>query len=154
ALKDKKLVSKFIIPIGLLLLTYGIVTLTVAIYLALIGSTSGLNPSGYSETLVTVVIGAYFVERGFDLRFILANMLNDIKKYSEEARILFISYIVSIGIVLVGIASSYVSVSTGTGVLFNKVLEYLAYFSWWVYGAVFAREALRAVDKYLGEEGQ
>ncbi len=154
ALKDKKLVSKFIIPVGLFLLTYGMVELVAAIYLTVIGSVGGLNPSYYSGAIVSVVIGAYFIERGFDLRTVISELFNDIKKYSEEARILFISYIVSVGIVLVGVASSYVAISRSPGVAFDNILEYLGYFSWWVYGAIFSREALRALDMYLGEQGQ
>ena len=152
ALQDKKLVSKFIIPIGLLLLTYGLVELGAAIYLTAVGAIAGLNPSYYAGAIVDVVIGAYFVERGFDLRTVLSEMFDDIKKYSEEARILFISYLVSIGIVLVGIASSYVSITRSSGIAFDKFLEFLAYFSWWIYSAVFTREVLRAIDMYLGEQ--
>ena len=154
ALKDKKLISKVIIPVGLLLLTYGLVTLGIIIYKAYLGQSSSLSPSIVSGTLVTVVIGGYFVEKGFEIRSMLGTVFGNVKKYSEEARILFISYIVSVGIVMVGLASSYVDVSSGTGVLFDKFLAFLGFFSWWIYGALFARELLKAVDMYFREDGQ
>ena len=105
-MKDKKLLKKIFIPVGLILLVYGIAVLSFVAFFDLTGRLT-TSPSLYAYTLVIVVLGGYFTERGFDIRTRIDKVLNEVKAYSEEARVMFISTIVSIGIFLVGIASTY-----------------------------------------------
>lgn len=149
AMQDKKLVKKIYIPVGLILLTYGVTALSFAIFFDFIGK-SAVNPSFYAFTLVTVVIGGYFTERGFDIKDHLMVMIRDIETYSEEARLMFISSIISIGTILVGIASTY-SIFYNTSLLpLNRVLYFFQIFSLWVYAAIISRALFKIADIYVG----
>ena len=105
-MQDKKLVKKVAIPLGLILLTYGIAALGFALAFTVNGNNIG-NSSFYAFILVIVVIGAYFMEKGFDIAENMVLLSNKLREYSEQARIMFISTIVSLGIFFVGIASTY-----------------------------------------------
>ncbi|MCL4346279.1 MAG: DUF373 family protein [Candidatus Thermoplasmatota archaeon] len=149
AMQDKKLVKKFYIPIGLILLTYGITALSFAIFFDFIGK-SAVSPSFYALTLVTVVIGGYFTERGFDIKDHLIELIKDIQTYSEEARLMFISSIVSIGIILVGISSTY-SIFFYTSVQpIDRILYFFQIFSLWAYSSVLSRALFKIADIYVG----
>lgn len=149
ALKDKKLINKFIIPLGLIFLTYGIVSLGFIVYGAIATRTDIINPSLGAVTIVTIVLGAYFVEKGFELQKVIFSLMHSLREYAQETRILFLSYVIAGMLVLVGIASSYVIArSTGkTGV--DAALVFLSLFTWWIYGAFFAREAGKVVEGYM-----
>ncbi|MCL4336605.1 MAG: DUF373 family protein [Candidatus Thermoplasmatota archaeon] len=148
ALKDKKLINKFIIPLGIVLLTYGIVSLGFIIFAFLATKVPSIDPSLGALTFVTIILGAYFVERGFELWKTVRKFIKSVSEYAQETRILFLSYVISASLVFVGIASSYV-ITTQT--MFNPVdgvLIFLSMFTWWVYGAYFAIEAGSAIEMY------
>ncbi len=154
ALKDKKIVNKFIIPLGLVFLTYGAVSLGFILYSVSVGYSKIVDPTVGAITLVTLVLGAYFLERGFDLGNILLKFFRDLHEYAQETRILFLTYVIAGLMLMVGIASSYtISVRTGINGL-DAFLIFLSLFTWWVYGAIFVREVGRvtelAVSKKVG----
>lgn len=149
ALKDKKLINKFIIPLGLVLLTYGIVSLGFIFYELFATRVQSVDPSLGAITFVTIVLGAYFVERGFELGRIAKNIFNSVREYAQETRIIFLSYVISASLVFVGIASSYVMTRANMSNAVDGVLIFLSMFTWWVYGAFFAREAGLAVEMYV-----
>ena len=149
ALKDKKLINKFIIPLGLVLLTYGIVSLGFIFYQLFATRAQSVDPSLGAITFVTIVLGAYFVERGFELGKILTNIFKSVREYAQETRIIFLSYVISASMIFVGIASSYVITRNTMSNDVDGVLIFLSMFTWWVYGAFFAREAGVAVEMYV-----
>lgn len=149
AFKDKKLINKFIIPLGLVLLTYGIVSLGFIFYQLFAARISAVDPSLGAITFVTIVLGAYFVERGFELGKRLMNLFRSVREYAQETRIIFLSYVISASLVFVGIASSYVITRSTMNNDVDGVLIFLSMFTWWVYGAFFAREGGIAVEMYV-----
>lgn len=149
AFKDKKLINKFIIPLGLVLLTYGVVSLGFIFYQLFAAKIPSVDPSLGAITFVTIVLGAYFVERGFELWKILKNLFSSVREYAQETRIIFLSYVISASLVFVGIASSYVMTVNSMKGDIDGVLIFLSLFTWWVYGAFFAREGGSAVEMYV-----
>lgn len=149
AFKDKKLINKFIIPLGLVLLTYGIVSLGFIFYQLFAAKISAVDPSLGAITFVTIVLGAYFVERGFELGRRFLNLIRSVREYAQETRIIFLSYVISASLVFVGIASSYVITRSSMNNDVDGVLIFLSMFTWWVYGAFFAREGGMAVEMYV-----
>jgi len=149
ALKDKKLINKFIIPLGLIFLTYGIVSLGFIVYQAIATRTNIINPSLGAVTIVTIVLGAYFVEKGFELQRVVLSLVRSVREYAQETRILFLSYVIAGMLVLVGIASSYVIARSTSSNGVDDVLVFLSLFTWWIYGAFFAREVGKVVEGYM-----
>ncbi|MCL5438000.1 MAG: DUF373 family protein [Candidatus Thermoplasmatota archaeon] len=140
ALKDKKLINKLIIPLGLILLTYGIVSLIVIVLTSVTLKQVSVQPGNGAITFVAVVLGVYFLEKGFELTKSIMKTLRAVHSYSQETRIAFLSYVVGISLVIVGIASSWEYASSGFSNGFNQFLVFLSIFAWWTYGAIFARE--------------
>ncbi len=149
ALKDKKLVNKIIIPFGLVFLTYGIVSLILLILSMLVTGSKAIPSSSGAVTFVTIVLGGYFVERGFNLGNRMLQLLSSFKKYAEETRVSFISYVVAASLVLSGITASYVGTTQYFSVPLDAVLVFFSYFVWWLYAAVFAIESGNAVEMLL-----
>lgn len=148
ALKDKGLINKFIIPLGLIFLTYGVVSFGFSVYEA-VTKAATLNPGGFAITLVTIVLGSYMVEKGFEIGKSLKNLLLSVRNYAQETRVVFLSYVISASLIFVGIASSYVITESGHPVLLDGVLIFLSMFVWWLYGAFFALETGSAVEMYV-----
>ncbi len=148
ATKDKKLVKKFAIPIGLILLVYGVTVLSLIAFFDLTGKVN-TSPSLYAFTLVIIVIGGYFTDKGFDIKEKIVKTMNDVKAYSEEARVMFISTLISIGIFLVGIASTY-SILYGKTPALDRVLLFLEIFSIWAYASLASRALFKIVDIFIG----
>ncbi len=149
ALKDKKLINKFIIPLGLVFLTYGIVSLAFIIYGIAVTKSLAVDPSLGAVTFVTIVLGAYLVERGFELGKLFMNTLRSLREYAQETRVIFLSYVIAASLIFVGIASSYVITRSTMKTPVDGVLIFLSMFTWWIYGAFFAREGGSAVEMYI-----
>ncbi len=145
-LKDKKLVNKIIIPLGLVFLTYGIVSLGFILYSIFAARVQVIDPSLGAITFVTIVLGAYFVERGFELGAVAKKILGSVREYAQETRILFLSYVISSMLILTGLASSFVIARRTNQNALDGLLIFLSLFTWWVYAAVFTREIGTAVD--------
>lgn len=145
-LKDKKLVNKFIIPLGLVFLTYGIVSLGFILYSVIAAKVQFVDPSLGAVTFVTIVLGAYFVERGFELGRFARKLLGSVREYAQETRILFLSYVISSMLIFAGLASSFVIARRSNHNALDGLLIFLSLFTWWIYAAVFAREIGTAVD--------
>lgn len=154
ALKDKKLVNKFIIPFGLVFLTYGIVSLSLLVYSVLITKANYIEPNLGAVTFVTIVLGGYFVERGFGLGRMFLRLMRSVKEYAEETRVSFISYVIAASLVFAGVASSYVVTIKNYDNPVDAILVFLSFFTWWFYGAVLAREGGVAIELLLnGKKG-
>lgn len=149
ALKDKKLINKFIIPLGLVFLTYGIVSLGFIIYGAIATRTYAVDPSLGAVTFVSIVLGAYLVERGFELGKLFTSAIRSLREYAQETRVIFLSYVIAASLVFVGIASSYVITRSSMKNPVDGALIFLSMFTWWIYGAFFAREGGAAVEMYI-----
>lgn len=145
-LKDKKLVNKFIIPLGLVFLTYGIVSLGFILYSVIAAKVQFVDPSLGAITFVTIVLGSYFVERGFELGRFARKLLGSVREYAQETRILFLSYVISSLLIFAGLASSFVIARRSNHNALDGLLIFLSLFTWWIYAAVFAREVGTAVD--------
>jgi putative membrane protein len=98
---------------------------------------------------VTIVLGAYFVEKGFELQRVVLSLMRSVREYAQETRILFLSYVIAGMLVLVGIASSYVIARSTSSNGVDDVLVFLSLFTWWIYGAFFAREVGKVVEGYM-----
>lgn len=150
ALNDKKVVNKIIIPFGLVFLTYGIVSLVLLIYSTLITKATYIAPSAGAVTFVTIVLGSYFVEKGFSLGKVFLNTLREIRKYAEDTRISFVSYVISTSLIFAGFASSYVATYKGySHSILDAALVFISFYIWWLYGAIASRETGKAVEAYM-----
>lgn len=152
AIQDKKLVNKFIIPIGMILLAYGVVSVSLISYNWVTARITYIDPSIAALTVVTVVLGAYLLERGFEIGESTERLVGRMWSYAQETRILFLSYIIAIGLVFVGIAYSYASARVITNSLLNSVLVFLSIFTWWVYSSIFVREIGFSLELYTSGE--
>lgn len=141
ALKDKKLVNKFVIPFGLVFLTYGIVSLALLIYSVIITKSNVIEPNLGAVTFVTLVLGAYFVERGFDLGKVFLHLIGSVRQYAQDTRVSFVSYIVAGSLIFAGVASSFVVTSKSYSNPVDAIMVFLSMFIWWVLGAIVARES-------------
>lgn len=154
ALQDKKVLNKFIIPFGLVFLTYGIVSLSLLVYSVLITKANYIAPNLGAVTFVTIVLGAYFVERGFGLGRKLLKLMIRVREYAEETRVSFISYVIAASLIFAGVASSYVITVKTYDNPVDAILSFLSFFTWWVFGAVLAREGGVAIELLLnGKKG-
>ncbi|MCW6168755.1 MAG: DUF373 family protein [Thermoplasmatales archaeon] len=154
AIQDKRLVNKFIIPIGLILLAYGVVSVVLLSYNWVTAKITYLDPSIAALTVVTIVIGAYLLEKGFEIGKSTQQMVGRMWDYASETRILFLSYIIAIGLIFVGIAYSYASARAIVNSPFNSVLVFLSVFTWWVLASIFVREVGLSLELYTnGEHG-
>jgi putative membrane protein len=160
ALKDKKIANKFQIPFGLVFLTYGLVSLSFIIYSLLtpagVGSIGG--PSAVALTFVSLILGAYFIERAFEVSDRALKLVKSFRQYAEETRVSFISYIIAFSLVFAGIAASYVIASgatvSGKKIFLDQLLVFISYFTWWMYGAIIAREGGTGVEMLVnGKSG-
>lgn len=150
ALKDKKIINKFIIPLGLVFLTYGIVSLFFIIFLSLTTKNYSVSPGEGAITFVAIVLGGYFVERGVEVGRRMLNLVKSIRQYAQDTRIAFLSYVVAISLVFAGIASSFVITVHNYAYPLNQFLVFVSLFVWWMYGAIFAREIGIGVDLVVG----
>ncbi len=145
-LKDKKLVNKIIIPLGLVFLTYGIVSLGFILYSIIAGGAKIIDPSLGAITFVTIVLGSYFVEKGFEIGGHAKHLLTSLREYAQETRILFLSYVISSFLIFAGLASSFAIAHRTDHTALDGLLIFLSLFTWWGYAAVFAREIGTAAD--------
>ncbi len=152
ALKDKKVMNKFLIPFGLVFLTYGIVSLSLLVYSLLITKGNYIEPNLGAVTFVTIVLGAYFVERGFGIGRMLIRLMRAVRQYAEETRVSFISYVIAASLIFAGVASSYVITMRSYDSPVDAILVFLSYFTWWFYGAVLAREGGVAIEMLLNNK--
>ncbi len=155
AIKDKKFMSKFAIPIGLVFLTYGVVSLAFILYDFFFAfSGFSLSPGNGAITFVAVILGAYLVERGVDIIQKIKNSLASVRTYAMETRISFLSYVVAISLLLAGIASSLVVVMAMSKALFDETLVFFSLYIWWIFGAVAAMELGHGVELMVsGQSG-
>ena len=154
AIQDRKLVNKFIIPIGLILLAYGVVSVVFLSYNWVTSKITYLDPSIAALTVVTIVLGAYLLEKGFEIGKSTQRLVGKMWDYASETRILFLSYIIAIGLIFVGIAYSYASARAIVNSPFNSVLVFLSVFTWWVLASIFVREIGLSLELYTnGERG-
>ncbi|GGM71283.1 hypothetical protein GCM10007108_06750 [Thermogymnomonas acidicola] len=146
ALKDKKVVNKFIIPLGIVFLTYGVVSLAFILYELVSARITTIDPSIGAITFVTIVLGGYLLERGFEVGAKVNGLFHSVYRYAQETRVLFLSYVVASMLILVGIASSYVITRDTTKSPVDAILVFLSMFTWWLYGAFFTREVGSAIE--------
>ncbi|KJE48804.1 MULTISPECIES: DUF373 family protein [Acidiplasma] len=154
AFKDKKVSRKFTVPVGLLLLSYGIALLIFTVYSMIISRSYVIIPSSGAIMLVTIVIGSYFILKDADIRPKIVTVLSALKEYSEETKISMLSYVVSFFIIIIGIAYTYEQ-TLKTVPLLNKILVFLAIISWWVYGSYLSRSLFEAFDiSFISKAGR
>ncbi len=147
-LKDKKIARKFTIPVGLLLLSYGISLLIFTVYYMVLTKSYVIDPATGAIMLVTIVLGAYFISRAMEVNKAIIRLAAEVKEYSQEARISLLSYIVSILIIVIGITYSYVT-SIKFPLLPNKILIFLTVLVWWVFASFVSKELFDAFDLYI-----
>ncbi len=152
ALKDKKLVSKFLIPIGLVLLTYGLATLAFIFYSSIALKQISVNPNQGAITLVTLVLGSYFVERGFEIGRKIQWTIRSMQQYANDTRVTFITYLVSALIILSGLGFTYSGVRTLNAPLLDILLIFLSGMVWWVYASTFVRIVGLVIQMYIGRK--
>ncbi|MCL5785540.1 MAG: DUF373 family protein, partial [Candidatus Thermoplasmatota archaeon] len=146
ALSDKKRVNRVIIPVGLVLLTYGIVFLLFILVNAMTTGSILIQPGSWAFNFVAIILGAYFLERGYELRKSIEKLVKDVRTYAQETRISFLSYIVAASLLLIGIASSWVFAAGGPAPFPDQFLLFWSFLVWWSYGAIFSLEAGRGLD--------
>ncbi len=149
-IRDKKIARKFTIPVGLLLLSYGVSLLAFTLYYMVITKSYVLNPGSGAVMLVTIVLGAYFVSRAVELNQLIVKLAVNMKEYSQEAKISLLSYVVSFFIVIIGIAYSYESTVRMVPIM-NKILLFLTVFVWWIFASFVSKELFDAFDIYMEE---
>lgn len=149
-IKDKKIARKFTIPIGLLLLSYGVSLLAFTIYAMVTIKSYVLSPGTGAVMFVTIVLGAYFVGRAIEINQLILKLAADVKEYSQEAKISMLSYFVSFFIIVIGIAYSYESIIKTVPIM-NKVLVFISAFVWWVLASFVSKELFDAFDVYMEE---
>ena len=149
-IKDKKIARKFTIPVGLLLLSYGVSLLAFTIYAMVITKSYVLDPAPGAVMFVTIVLGAYFVGRAVEINQLIIKLAADVKEYSQEAKISMLSYLVSFFIIVIGIAYSYESIIKTVPIM-NKVLVFISAFVWWVLASFVSKELFDAFDVYMEE---
>ncbi|AGO60705.1 MULTISPECIES: DUF373 family protein [Ferroplasma] len=149
-IKDKKIARKFTIPVGLLLLSYGVSLLAFTIYAMVITKSYVLDPATGAVMFVTIVLGAYFVGRAVEINQLIIKLAADVKEYSQEAKISMLSYLVSFFIIVIGIAYSYESIIKTVPIM-NKVLVFISAFVWWVLASFVSKELFDAFDVYMEE---
>ncbi|MEM0155369.1 MAG: DUF373 family protein [Thermoplasmataceae archaeon] len=152
-LKDKKLMSKVLIPVGLVLLAYGISTVAFISYSSFISGLLSVNPNQGAITVVTVVLGAYLVERGFEIGKKIRWAIRSAQQYANDTRITFITYLVTALIILTGLGFTYSSVRTIKDPILDVVLLFFSLMVWWVYAAIFARIMGIVIQSFLGRTG-
>lgn len=153
ALKDKKLMSKVLIPVGLVLLAYGIATIAFISYSSITLGQISVNPNQGAITVVTLVLGSYFVERGFEIGKKIQWTIRSMQQYANDTRITFITYLVSALIILSGLGFTYSSVRPIKEPILDVLLVFLSNMVWWVYAAIFARIVGIVIQTYLGRKG-
>ncbi|WP_337860369.1 DUF373 family protein [Ferroplasma sp.] len=149
-IKDKKIAKKFTIPVGLLLLSYGLSLLIFTIYSMILTKSYVINPGSGAVMLVTIIIGSYFIGRAVEIDKLVLKLIVDMKEYSQEARISMLSYIVSFFIVIIGIAYSY-ELSIKIVPVVNKILVFFIVFVWWVLASFVSKELFDAFELYMEE---
>ena len=149
-IRDKKIARKFTIPVGLLLLSYGVSLLAFTLYYMVITKSYVLNPGSGAVMLVTIVLGAYFVSRAVELNQLIVKLAVNMKEYSQEAKISLLSYVVSFFIVIIGIAYTYESTVRMVPIM-NKILLFLTVFVWWIFASFVSKELFDAFDIYMEE---
>ena len=149
-IKDKKIARKFTIPVGLLLLSYGLSLLIFTIYYMIITKSYLLSPGSGAVMLVTIILGAYFVGRAVEINQLIVKLVVNMKEYSQEAKISMLSYVVSFFIIVIGIAYSYES-TIKTVPIINKILVFLTVLVWWILASFVSKELFDAFDVYMEE---
>jgi putative membrane protein len=149
-IRDKKIARKFTIPVGLLLLSYGVSLLIFTLYYMVLTKSYIINPGSGAVMLVTIVLGAYFVGRAVELNQLIVKLAVNMKEYSQEAKISMLSYVVSFFIIVIGIAYSYESTVKRVPIM-NKVLLFLTVFVWWIFASFVSKELFDAFDLYIEE---
>ncbi|WMT51731.1 MAG: DUF373 family protein [Ferroplasma sp.] len=149
-IRDKKIARKFTIPVGLLLLSYGLSLLIFTLYYMILTKSYIINPGSGAVMLVTIILGAYFVARAVELNQLIVRLAVNMKEYSQEAKISMLSYVVSFFIIVIGIAYSYESTVRRVPIL-NKILLFLTVFVWWIFASFVSKELFDAFDIYIEE---
>ncbi len=143
--KDKKIARKFTIPIGLLLLSYGVSLLGFTVYSMYITRSFLIVPSTGAIMLVAIVLGLYFLAKAVDIKGVTIAISTKFKEYSQETKISMLSYLVSFFIVVIGIAYSY-EYTLKVVPLMNKLLVFITLLAWWVYGSYVSIELFNAFE--------
>ncbi len=151
AVKDKKIARKFTIPLGLVFLTYGISALIFTLYTIYAFHSYYIDPSAAAIMLVTIVLGSYFIERGFEIRLLIANSISRMMANARETKISFLFSVISILILFAGIVYSYTATVRYNAVL-DKIFVFIAYFVWWAFVAFFVREIGIYIENIINNE--
>ncbi len=144
-IKDKKIARKFTIPIGLLLLSYGVSLLAFTIYSIYISKSYVIVPTTGAIMLVAIVLGFYFIAKAVDVKGATIDLATKFKEYSQETKVSMLSYLVSFFIIVIGITYSY-EYTLKVIPLMNKVLVFITLLAWWVYASYFSRELFDAFE--------
>ncbi|MEM0139026.1 MAG: DUF373 family protein [Ferroplasma sp.] len=147
-MKDKKISRKFTIPVGLLLLSYGIALLIFTIYYIALTRSYIIAPTTGAVMLVTIVLGFYFISRGIEFNKVIMRLLSNFKEYSQEAKVPLLSYVVSTLIIIIGITYSYVTISK-LAILLNQIILFFTIMIWWIFAAFVSKELFDAFDLYI-----
>ncbi len=148
AFQDKKISRKFTIPIGLLLLSYGVALLIFTAYSMVISRSYAIVPSSGAIMLVTIVIGSYFIGRGAEIKSKTITLLAGLKEYSQETKISLLSYVVSFFIIVIGFTYTY-EVTLKTAPILNKILVFLTIFAWFVYASYLSKALFDAFEEFF-----
>lgn len=148
AFQDKKIARKFTIPVGLLLLSYGMSLLIFTVYSIVISRSYAIIPSSGAIMLVTIVIGTYFIGKGSDIKNKTVTLLVGLKEYSQETKISLLSYVVSFFIIVIGITYTY-EITIKTSPILNKILVFLTIFVWFVYASYLSKALFDAFEEFF-----
>jgi putative membrane protein len=149
ALQDEKISRKIIIPFALIFLGFSASIIFILAYAILYPSARLPNPDTFALSVITLVLGAYLLIRGFKLGTVIKNYLHSARENFVEAKFSYVANIISILLIIEGIIYSYQQ-TVVTKQFEYKALIFLRTLVLWTFAAVLVREGGTAFDSWFG----
>ncbi len=148
ALKDKKMIKKFLVPVALIFLAYAFSAILVAVIRYFFPGWNLMGPGTMALTIITLTLGLYFLDRAYDIRRKSARLVSRVKAAMAEAKITIISDTLAVLLILVGLDFAYYDALKGSDIIIQIIIFLHTFIVWFVF-AVLIREGGKTFDIWV-----
>lgn len=151
ALSDDTIAKRFLAPLGLISLAYGLSVLFVLMTVIYFNGLSNLEAGTFSSSMMFITLGLYLLNRCFRLKDRLITKYKVIKRAFTEAHITVVSTMVSIILILVGFKYGLDATARGNDIVEDSFL-FLSTFILWFMIAMLVREGGNVLEIHINHK--
>lgn len=148
ALQDEKISRKIMIPLALIFLGFSAAMIFILVSIILYPSARLPDPSTFAVSVITLVLGVYFLAKGFKLGTVIKNYIHRVRQNFVEAKFSYVANVISALLIIEGVIYSVQQTGVTTQFVY-KALIFLKIFVLWSFAAVLVREGGITFDSWF-----